>query len=61
MLTLGKCFRYFKNMLTMKYILPFKDEPKLLKKPLTEYNFIDDEDWNTFEQNQLSEKFIVHI
>ncbi|RVW24082.1 hypothetical protein CK203_091324 [Vitis vinifera] len=57
MLTLGKCFRSFNNMLTMKHILPFKDEPKLLKKPPAEYHFIDDEDWNIFVKNRLSEKF----
>ncbi|RVW29137.1 hypothetical protein CK203_102561 [Vitis vinifera] len=28
MLTLGKCFRSFKNTLTVKHILPFKDEPE---------------------------------
>ena len=61
MLTLGKCFRSFKNLLTMKYIIPFKYEPELLKKPPVECNFIDDEDWNTFVKNRLSEKFQVHI
>ncbi|RVW75827.1 hypothetical protein CK203_055115 [Vitis vinifera] len=57
MLTVGKCFRSFKNTLTVKHILPFKDEPELLKKPPTEYHFIDDEDWNIFVKNRLSEKF----
>ena len=61
MLTLGKCFRSFKNTLTMKHILPFKDEPKLLKKPPTDYHFIDDEDWNIFVKNRLSENFQVQI
>ena len=61
MLTLGKCFRSFKNTLTVKHILPFKDEPELLKKPLAEYHFIDDEDWNIFVKNRLSEKFQVQI
>ena len=61
MLTLGKCFQSFKNLLTMKYIIPFKYEPELLKKPQVECNFIDDEDWNTFVKNRLSEKFQVHI
>ena len=45
----------------MKNIIPFKDELELLKKPPVEYNFIDNEDWNTFVTNQLSEKFKVHI
>ena len=39
MLISGKCF------------LSFKDELELLKKPPAEYNFIDDEDWNTFVEN----------
>ncbi|KAL6350674.1 hypothetical protein AAG906_028127 [Vitis piasezkii] len=45
MLTLGKCFQSFKNTLT------------LLKKPPAKYHFIDDEDWNIFVRNRLSEKF----
>ncbi|RVW70445.1 hypothetical protein CK203_058330 [Vitis vinifera] len=28
MLTMGKCFRSFKNMLTVKYVIPFKDQPE---------------------------------
>ncbi|RVW62898.1 hypothetical protein CK203_059763 [Vitis vinifera] len=57
MLTLGKCFRSFKNTLTVKHILPFKDEPELLKKPPVEYHFINDEYWNIFVENRLSKKF----
>ena len=45
----------------MKYIIPFKYEPELLKKPPVECNFIYDEDWNTFVKNRLFEKFQVHI
>ena len=44
-------------MLTVKHILPFKDELEFLKKPPAEYHFIDDEDWNIFVKNRLSEKF----
>ena len=61
MLTLGKCFRSFKNTLTVKHILPFKDELEFLKKPPAEYHFIDDEDWNIFVKNRLSKKFQVQI
>ena len=61
MLTLGKCFQYFKNMLIVKHMLPFKDETELLEKPPTEYHFIDDENWNIFVKNRLSEKFQVQI
>ncbi|RVW78576.1 hypothetical protein CK203_049758 [Vitis vinifera] len=49
MLTLGKCFRSFKNTLTVKHILPFKDEPELL--------YIDDEDWNIFVKNRNIGKY----
>ncbi|RVW63381.1 hypothetical protein CK203_060588 [Vitis vinifera] len=28
MLTMGKCFQSFKNMLTVKYVIPFKDQPE---------------------------------
>ena len=45
MLTMGKCFRSFKNMLTVKYVIPFKGQPEVLKKPPIEYIFIEDEDW----------------
>ena len=44
-------------MLIVKHILPFKDELELLKKPAVEYHYIDDEDWNIFVKNRLSEKF----
>ncbi|RVX13376.1 hypothetical protein CK203_021010 [Vitis vinifera] len=52
-----KLWDSIENTLTVKHILPFKDEPELLKKPPTEYHFIDDEDWNIFVKNRLSEKF----
>ncbi|KAL6319865.1 hypothetical protein AAG906_036935 [Vitis piasezkii] len=48
MLTMDKCFRSFKNMLTIKYVIPFKDQLNVLKKPPIEYNFIKDEDWTMF-------------
>ncbi|XP_059590752.1 uncharacterized protein LOC132253206 isoform X4 [Vitis vinifera] len=57
MLTIGKCFRSFKNMLTVKYILPFKDQPELLKKPPIQYIFIEDEDWKMFVKDRLSDRF----
>ncbi|KAL6340633.1 hypothetical protein AAG906_010541 [Vitis piasezkii] len=44
MLTMGKCFRSFKNMLTVKYVIPFKDQVEVLKKPPIEYICIEDED-----------------
>ncbi|KAL6326223.1 hypothetical protein AAG906_001618 [Vitis piasezkii] len=54
MLTMGKCFRSFKNLLTVKYILPFEDQPELLKRPPIQYTFIEDEDWTIFVKDRLS-------
>ena len=59
MLTIGKCFRSFKNFLTMKYIIPFKDQPKLLKRPPIQYTFIEDKDWTIFVKDRLSYNFKV--
>ena len=59
MLTMRNWFCSFKNMLTMKYIIPFKDKLELLKKPPIDYNFIDEEDWNIFVKNHLSDEFQV--
>ena len=61
MLTIGKCFRSFKSMLTVKYILPFKDHPKLLKRPPIKYTFIRDEEWTMFIKDRLSENFKVKL
>ena len=43
MLTMRNFFVVFQNMLIVKYILSFKDKPDLLKKPPSNYNFIDEE------------------
>ena len=61
MLTIGKCFWSFKSMLTVKYILPFKDQPKLLKIPPIKYTFIRDEEWTMFVKDRLSENFKVKL
>ncbi|RVW90347.1 hypothetical protein CK203_045741 [Vitis vinifera] len=54
---MGKCFRSFKNMLAVKYVIPFKDQPEVLKKPPIEYIFIEDEDWTIFVKERLSKRF----
>ena len=61
MLTMGKCFRSFKNMLTVKYVTPFKDQPEVLKKPPIEYIFIEDDDWTIFVKERLSKRFQVNL
>ncbi|KAL6329281.1 hypothetical protein AAG906_015485 [Vitis piasezkii] len=47
MLTMGKCFRSFKNLLTSE----------LLKRPPIQYTFIEDEDWTIFVKDRLSDNF----
>ena len=61
MLTMGKCFRSFKNMLTVKYVIPFKDQSEVLKKPPMEYIFIEDEDWTIFVNDRLFKRFQVNL
>ena len=55
MKSMGRCFRSFKNMLTAKYTIHFKDQLELLKKPPVEYNFIKDEDRTNFVKERLSQ------
>ncbi|KAL6321683.1 hypothetical protein AAG906_031192 [Vitis piasezkii] len=43
-------------MLSVKYILPFKDQPELLKRPPIKYTFIRDEEWTMFVKDRLSSK-----
>ena len=33
MRTIGRSFRTFKNHLVVNHIIPFKDQPEMLKKP----------------------------
>ena len=61
MLTIGKCFRSFKSMLIVKYILPFKYQPELLKRPPIKYTFIRDEEWTMFVKDRLSKNFKVKL
>ena len=61
MLTMGKCFQSFKNMLTVKYVIPFKDQQEVLKKPPIEYIFIEDEDWTIFVKERFSKRFQVNL
>ena len=61
MLMMGKCFQSFKNMLTIKYVIPFKDQPEVLKKPPIEYIFIEDDDWTIFVKERLSKRFQVNL
>lgn len=55
----GKKFRTFKNMLTRKFIRPFKDEPSCLAHPPEKYSYIEQSSWDAFVQQRLSEEFQV--
>ena len=61
MLTISKSFCTFKNKLTVKHILPFKDRHELQKKPPIQYSFIEDEDWTIFVKHRLSDSFKVEL
>ena len=61
MRTIGRSFRSFKNHLTVKYIIPFKDNPEMLKNHPVEYSFIEDDDWNIFVKDILSNAFQVEL
>ncbi|KAL0551727.1 hypothetical protein IC582_010816 [Cucumis melo] len=55
--TAGISFRQFKNWLTMKYIIPHKDEPQLLQVTPEKYSFIEQNHWEEFVRSRLSETF----
>ncbi|KAL6335142.1 hypothetical protein AAG906_027202 [Vitis piasezkii] len=52
-----KLWDCIESMLIVKYILPFKDQPELLKRPPIKYTFIRDEEWTMFVKDRLSENF----
>ncbi|RVW34736.1 hypothetical protein CK203_110700 [Vitis vinifera] len=52
-----KLWDSIENLLTVKYILPFEDQPELLKRPPIQYTFIEDEDWTIFVKDRLSDNF----
>ncbi|KAA0066037.1 hypothetical protein E6C27_scaffold21G00090 [Cucumis melo var. makuwa] len=55
--TAGTTFRQFKHWLTKKYILPFKNEPELLKRPPYMYSYIDQKQWEEFVRSRLCPHF----
>ncbi|TYK30787.1 putative serine/threonine-protein kinase nek2 [Cucumis melo var. makuwa] len=50
-------FRQFKHWLTKKYILPFKNEHELLKRPPYMYSYIDQKQWEEFVRSRLCPHF----
>ncbi|KAL0541654.1 hypothetical protein IC582_021708 [Cucumis melo] len=59
--TAGTTFRQFKHWLTKKYILPFKNEPELLKRPPYMYSYIDQKQWEEFVRSRLCPHFEKNI
>ncbi|KAL4030956.1 hypothetical protein IC575_009211 [Cucumis melo] len=59
--TAGTTFRQFKHWLMKKYILPFKNEPKLLKRPPYMYSYIDKKQWEEFVRSRLCPHFEKNI
>ncbi|TYK25807.1 putative serine/threonine-protein kinase nek2 [Cucumis melo var. makuwa] len=54
-------FRQFKHWLTKKYILPFKNELELLKRPPYMYSYIDQKQWKEFVRSRLCPHFEKNI
>ncbi|KAL0554078.1 hypothetical protein IC582_007989 [Cucumis melo] len=54
-------FCQFKHWLTKKYILPFKNEPELLKRPPYMYSYIDQKQWEEFVRFRLCPHFEKNI
>ncbi|KAM1734715.1 hypothetical protein ACFX11_020150 [Malus domestica] len=52
----AKTWRTFKSSLTCEYILKFKDQPEVLKKPPEIYDFIRQPVWDEFVRSRLTEK-----
>ena len=60
MKTVGVSFRQLKSWLTTQYIIPFMDEPQLMRDPLSLYShIIDTHVWQEFVKSRLSPKFQV--
>ncbi|XP_050370270.1 uncharacterized protein LOC126788239 isoform X2 [Argentina anserina] len=50
-------WRQFKSELTTKYVMPYKDQPDILKDPPEEYDFIKQQDWEQFVKSRLTIDF----
>ncbi|KAL0549454.1 hypothetical protein IC582_013936 [Cucumis melo] len=59
--TAGTTFTQFKHWLTKKYILPFKNELELLKRPPYMYSYIDQKEWEEFVRSRLCPHFEKNI
>ncbi|KAA0063057.1 uncharacterized protein E6C27_scaffold468G001730 [Cucumis melo var. makuwa] len=57
LMSASRKFRTFKTTLTQKYILPSKNQPSLLQFPPKIFSHINQEDWESFVDARLSEKW----
>ncbi|KAF9590632.1 hypothetical protein IFM89_035950, partial [Coptis chinensis] len=56
---MGRLWKAFKSRFTRRYILPFKNKPKRLKKiPKLYRKVISQEDWDTFVKSRLTPEFL---
>lgn len=54
-------WREFKSRLTTKYVLPYRDQPEMLKFPPADYTFIEKSHWDMFVADRLGAEFEVNL
>ena len=54
-------WREFKSRLTTNYIIPYLDQPELLKFPPDDYRFINVDHWSAFVAERSSPQFLVSL
>ena len=54
-------WREFKCRLTTHYVLPYRNQPEMLKYPPADYSFIEKGHWDQFVADRLSAEFLVGI
>ena len=52
-------WKQFKSRLSTRHIIPFKNNPEILRKPPSVYNFITHKEWEGFVALRLSAKYLV--
>ncbi|KAL5544883.1 hypothetical protein UlMin_008667 [Ulmus minor] len=51
-------WKQFKSRLSTRHIIPFKNNPEILRKPPSVYNFITQKEWEEFVALRLSAKYL---
>ena len=52
-------WKQFKSRLSTRHIIPFKNNPEMLRKPPSVYYFITQKEWEGFVALRLSAKYLV--